>query len=116
MSHDGSGPDRGFTGETPEPSIVGNDHVYDDEDYDPPFCNDFHDSHMEVHREFWDILDFGMSAASATESVRSCDAQSVMRKLVRTARIDMARELGLSKLQLSPSDVDCSGNDHILGP
>ena len=58
MSHDGSGPDRGFTGEMPEPSIVGNDHDYDDEDYDPPFCNDFHDSHMEVHREFWDILDF----------------------------------------------------------
>ena len=57
VSYDGSDPDRGFTEETPEPSVAGEDNEYDDEDYDPPFCNDFHDSHLEVHRGFWDIID-----------------------------------------------------------
>ena len=57
VSYDGSDPDRGFTEETPEPSVTGEDKDYDDEDYDPPFCNDFHDSHLEVHRGFWDIID-----------------------------------------------------------
>lgn len=57
VSYDGSDPDRGFTEDTPEPSISGGDDDYDDEGYHPPFCNDFHDSHMEVHREFWDIID-----------------------------------------------------------
>lgn len=50
VSYDGSDPDRGFTEATPEPSIAGDDDDDSDEDYDPPFCNDFHDSHMEVHR------------------------------------------------------------------
>lgn len=50
VSYDGSDPDRGFTEDTPESSIDGDNHDYDDEHYDPPFCNDFHDSHMEVHR------------------------------------------------------------------
>lgn len=57
VSYDDSDPDRGFTEGTPEPSIAGDNNDYDDEDYDPPFCIDFHDSHMEVHREFWDIID-----------------------------------------------------------
>ena len=57
MSYDGSDPDRGFTEITPAPSIADDDNDYDDKDYDPPFCNDFHDMHMEVHREFWDIID-----------------------------------------------------------
>ena len=57
VSSDGSDPDRGFTEDTPELSVASEDNEYDDEDYDPPFCNDFHDSHMEVHREFWDIID-----------------------------------------------------------
>ena len=57
MSFDSSDPDRGFTKDTPELSITGDDDEYDDKDYDPPFRNDLHDSHMEVHREFWDIID-----------------------------------------------------------
>lgn len=57
VSYDDSDPDRGFTEHVPEPWIAGEDYDYDDEDYDPPFSNDFHDSHMEVHREFWDIID-----------------------------------------------------------
>ena len=50
VSYDGSDPDQGFTEYTPESSDAGEDYDYDDEGYDPPFCNDFHDSHMEVHR------------------------------------------------------------------
>ena len=57
VSYDDSDPDRGFTEDTPEPWATDEDNDYDDEDYDPPFCNDFHDSHLEVHREFWDIID-----------------------------------------------------------
>ena len=57
MNYDGFDPDRGFTGDTSKASIAGDDDDYDGEDYDPPFYNAFHDSHMEVHRDFWDIID-----------------------------------------------------------
>ena len=59
VSYDGSDPDRGFTEDTPEPPISGGDDDYDHEGYHPPFCNYFHDSHMEVHREFW-YVHFGV--------------------------------------------------------
>ena len=57
VSYDGSDPDRGFTEDTPEPSVAESDSDPGHEDCDPPFCNDYHDSHMEVHKEFWDIVD-----------------------------------------------------------
>ncbi len=57
VSFDGSDSDRSFSEDTAEPSAASEDNVYDGSDYDPPFCNDFHDSHMEVHKEFWDIID-----------------------------------------------------------
>ena len=50
LSFNGSDPDQGFTEDTAKSSVDGHDNDYDDEDYDPPICNDFHDSHMEVHR------------------------------------------------------------------
>ena len=57
-SYDGSDPDRGFTEDTPERSRVGDDdNNTSDWNDNPTSCNDFHDSHMEVHREFWDIID-----------------------------------------------------------
>ena len=55
VSYDSSDPDRGFTEDTPGPSIDGEDSDYIDSNYDSPFCNDLHDSHVEVHREFWDF-------------------------------------------------------------
>ena len=57
VSRDGFDPDQGLTEYTPEPSLADDHKIYDEGDYDPPFCNDFHDSHLEVHREFWDIID-----------------------------------------------------------
>ena len=57
VSQDGFDPDQRFTEDTPGPSLADENNFNDDEGYDPPFCNNFHDSHMEVHREFWDIID-----------------------------------------------------------
>ena len=81
VNYDGSDPDRGFTEDTPEPSFTGDDYDYGDEEYDPPFRNDFHDSHMEVHREFWDIIDschecsFCMAEGTVMRCPR-CDVQA----------------------------------------
>ena len=57
VSYDGSDPDRGFTEGTPEPSVAGKEDDYGHDDRDVPFHSTYHDSHMEVHREFWDIVD-----------------------------------------------------------
>lgn len=57
VSYDGSDPDRGFTEGTPEPSVPSKEDDHGHEDWDVPFHSTYHDSHMEVHREFWDIVD-----------------------------------------------------------
>ena len=57
VSYDDSDPDQGFTEDAPEPWVAGQDGNYDQSDHDPRFCTDFHDAHMEVHKEFWDIID-----------------------------------------------------------
>ena len=57
VSYDSSDPDRGFTEDTPEPSVAGEEDDYGHDDGDVPFHSTYHDSHMEVHREFWDIVD-----------------------------------------------------------
>ena len=57
VSYDDSDPDRGFTEDTPEPSVVGKEDDYGHEDWDVPFHSTHHDSHLEVHRGFWDIVD-----------------------------------------------------------
>ena len=57
VSYDGSNPDRGFTEGTPEPSVAGEEDDSGHEDRDWPSHSTYHDSHMEVHREFWDIVD-----------------------------------------------------------
>ena len=56
VNYEGSDPDRGCTEDTPKPSIVDEEDECQG-DYDLPFCNDYHVSHMEVHRDFWDIVD-----------------------------------------------------------
>ena len=57
VSYDDSDPDRGFTEGTPEPSVASEEDNHCLEDWDMPFHSTYHDSHVEVHREFWDIVD-----------------------------------------------------------
>lgn len=57
VMYDGFDPGRRSDENMPKPSVAGDDIDYIDEDYDPPYCNDFHDSHMDVHKEFWEIID-----------------------------------------------------------
>ena len=57
VSYDGSDPDRGFTEDTPEISVASEEDDYGHDEWDVPFHNSYHDSHMEVHREFWDVVD-----------------------------------------------------------
>ena len=80
VSQDGFDPNRGFTEYTPEPSVA-DEKKHDEGDYDPPFCNDFHDLHLEVHREFWDIIDSChqcdfCSRFCTVMRCPSCDAQA----------------------------------------
>ncbi len=59
-----------------------------------------------------------MSATSAIESVRSCDAQSVMYKLVAIARISSVRRLRLPKLEVSrwlAKAIDDTKKGHQFG-
>ena len=59
-----------------------------------------------------------MSATSATKSVRSCDAQSVMYSFVHTARIQKARSSDSRKCGCQhgwPSDVDDNKEDFQSG-
>lgn len=57
VTYDGSDPDRGFTEDTPDPSVAGGDDNYGHDNYEKPFVNGCHNFHIEVHREFWDIID-----------------------------------------------------------
>ena len=57
VSYDDSDPDRGFTEGTPEPSVASEEDDYGHKDWDMPFHSTYHDLHLEVHREFWDIVD-----------------------------------------------------------
>ena len=57
VTYDSSDPDQGFTEDTPEPSVARGSDSYGHDSYKKPFCNDYHDSHVEVHREFWEIID-----------------------------------------------------------
>ena len=57
VSYDDSDPDRGFTEGTPEPSVAGEEDDYGHDEGDVAFDSTYHDSHKEVHREFWDIVD-----------------------------------------------------------
>ena len=57
VSYDGSDPDRGFTEGMPEPSVASEEDCYGHDDGDVPFHSTYHDSHLEVHREFWDFVD-----------------------------------------------------------
>ncbi len=59
-----------------------------------------------------------MSATSAIESVRSCDAQSVMYKLVAIASISSVRQLRLPKLEVSrwlAKAIDDTKRDYQFG-
>lgn len=57
VNYDGSDPDRGFTEDTPEPSVTGEEDDCGHGDWDMPLYSVPHGSHMEVHGEFWDIVD-----------------------------------------------------------